>query len=205
MQPIEVWNLIQETGVYRCDPAKSWLIEMGFQEKYRWLCDKMKERVGDPPEGVELPVWAWYMQNGKHSKPDLRSERWGYGPGNEQYACIELEIPDDQVLLSDFDTWHCVLNGWLISYTEKEDNRIHEYYDRLSSGEQQRYMEQNWERVFDISLRDNHWTKCGSWVQATFWELRKDMIRNVRFFITGKYKERKANHEEESKSGNPGS
>ena len=190
IQPVEVWNLIQDTGVYRCDPDGSTMIEMEFQEKYKWLCGKMTERIGPPPEGVVLPVWAWYRQNGKHAKPDLRSERWGYGHGDEDYTCIELEIPDNQVLLSDFDLWHSVLNNWLISYTEEEDNEIHEYYDNLPSEEQVIYMEKNWDRIFDVSLLDNDWICRGEWVQATFWELRKDMIRDVRFFKTAKYKKR---------------
>ena len=37
MQPIEVWNIIQNTGMYRCDPAKSSMQEMEFVEKYEWL------------------------------------------------------------------------------------------------------------------------------------------------------------------------
>ena len=49
---------------------------------------------------VIYPVWAWYAQNGKHYKPDLRSERWGYGSAGDKFACIE--VPDEQVLLSDF-------------------------------------------------------------------------------------------------------
>ena len=189
-QPIKIWNLIQDTGAYRCDPSKGSMIEPEFQEKYRWLCGKMTERIGSPPEGVELPVWAWYMQKGKHKKPDLRGERWVCGPSDVDYTCIELEIPDNQALLSDFDLWHSVLNNWLISYTEEEDNEIHKYYDTLSGDEQLEYMDKNWERIFDISFFENDWIHRGEWVQATFWELRKEMIRDVRFFKTGRLKER---------------
>ncbi len=184
IQPIEIWNMIQETGVYRCDPEQCWAVEPEFQEKYNWLISIMKARIGVPPAGVTYPVWGWYMQNGKRTKPDLRRERWHYGWGNEEYVCIELEIPDDQVLLSDFDVWCIVLNNGLISKTEEEDKEIYAYYDTLDPAAQQAYKEKNWERVLDISPLNNHWTKRGSWVQATFWELRKDMIRNARFFVT---------------------
>ena len=30
MQPIEVWNIIQDTGVYHCDPVKSTMIKLGI-------------------------------------------------------------------------------------------------------------------------------------------------------------------------------
>ena len=95
IQPIEIWNIIRKTGVYRCDSKKSNMLEPEFVSKYEWLIRQMKERIGPPPEGVVYPVWAWYMQKSKHKKPDLRSERWYNGPGNEEYACIEFEIPDD--------------------------------------------------------------------------------------------------------------
>ena len=110
MQPLNVYEMIQGTGVYRCDPARSSMIGLEFTEQYDWLVEKMTERIGPPPDGVKYPVWAWYKQNGKRSKPDLRSERWGYGPGGEMYTCIEIDIPDDKVLLSDFDVWHLPLN-----------------------------------------------------------------------------------------------
>lgn len=188
IQPIEIWKMIQDIGVYRCDPKQSSMPEPEFVEKYEWLIRQMKKRVGPPPEGVVYPVWAWYKQNGMHKKPDLRGERWGYGPGDEDYACIEFEIPDDQVLLSDFDSWHIILNNGLFSDSEEEADRKDAYYDSLPAAEQKAYKEKNWEKVFDVTPFENDWTRRGNWVQATIWELRKDMIRNVRFFRTGKYK-----------------
>ena len=62
------------------------------------------------------------------------------------------------------------------------------YYDSLPVAEQKAYKEKNWEQVFDITPFENDWTRRGDWVQATVWELRKDMIRDARFFRTGKYK-----------------
>ena len=190
MQPLQIWNLIQETGVYRCDPAKSSMREAEFTSKYNWLIRQMKKRIGPPPQGVEYPVWAWHTQGWKHRKPDLRSERWGYGPGNEKYACIEFEIPDDQVLLSDFDAWCIILNDGLLNETEEESDRMDAYYDALPPDEQVAFKEGNWQGAFDITHLDNDWIARGRWIQATLWELRKAMIRDVRFFVTGKYKRR---------------
>ena len=48
IQPIEVYELIQRTGVYHCDYEKS---DMEYwQEQYNWLVQEMKERVGEPHE-----------------------------------------------------------------------------------------------------------------------------------------------------------
>ena len=42
IQPIEVYNLIQEKGYYICDPSKSECLEMMcFEKAYDWLIEKM--------------------------------------------------------------------------------------------------------------------------------------------------------------------
>ena len=187
MQTRDVWESLQRAGVFRCDTELCWMAA-DFPRAYAWLAREMTKRVGPPPQGVDWPVWAWYMQNGKHKKPDLRSERWGYGPGDEDYCCIELEIAPERVLLSDFDEWHIVLCNGLVSDTEEEDIAQEALYESLSDEEKNAYKEKNWERVFDTSPLNNGWTTRGEWVQATFWELRREDVRAVRFFHTGKYK-----------------
>ena len=190
MQPIEIYNLIQETGVYRCDPELCSILLPYFKKSYDWLSDRMTEKIGPPPEGVKYPVWAWYKQKGKHCKPDLRSERWCYGDGNEEYTCIEIEVPDDKVVLSDFDTWHAILGNSMISDTEEEDNAQEAYYYSLPEEQREKYKRTNWERVFDISPDKPCWFSQKDWIQATFWELKKEYIQSVRFFRTACKKDR---------------
>ena len=183
IQPEEIFDLIQKEGVYRCDPEKG-EIDPCFLESYDWLVNKMRKRIGPPPAGVTYPVWAWYRQDGKHKKPDLRSERWCYGNNGEKYVCLEISIPSDQVLLSDFDEWHCVLNDFLASNTEEEYEKIKKYYEALPPEEQTKYKDKNWERIFNIKRLKNDWTTRGDWVQATFWELKKENIKKIRYFTS---------------------
>ena len=190
MQPVQIWNMIQETGVYRCNPAKSSMLELEFTSKYSWLIRQMEKRIGPPPDGVEYPVWAWHTQKWKHTMPDLRSERWSYGSGDEEYTCIEFELPDNQVLLSDFDAWCIILNDGLPGESEAESDRMDAYYDTLTPDEQEAFKNENWQGAFDLTPMDNDWMTRGRWIQATVWKLRKEMIRDVRFFVTGKYKRR---------------
>ena len=91
------------------------------------------------------------------------------------------------MLLSDFDSWHIILNNGLFSDSEAEADQKDAYYDSLPVAEQKAYKDKNWEKVFDITPFKNDWTHRGDWIQATVWKLRKDMIRDVRFFRTGKY------------------
>ena len=97
---------------------------------------------------------------------------------------MEISIPSEQVLLSDFDEWHSVLDDFLISDTEEESDAQDMYFESLSDEEQMKYKDRNWERIFNIKHFKNDWVTRGDWVQATFWELRAENVRKVRFFTT---------------------
>ena len=192
IQPKAVYDLILKTGVYRCDPFKSemlkpldeaceGILEPVFQRKYDWLVGRMEQRIGKRPDGVIYPVWAWYRYEGS-DKPDLRKERWSNGNPGTLMACILLDIPDDRVVLSDFGNWHHVLNGWPIVDTEDEADKADAYMDTLTEPEKDNFLDNNWERVFETDVFDNGWTSRGQDVQATFWELRREDVRGVRFF-----------------------
>ena len=184
-----IYHMLLETGVYRCDPELCSMPE--FRDEYDWLIRQMIKRVGPPPKGVTYPVWAWYQLEGKRRKPDLRRERWGYGLKGDKYYCLEIEIPDRDVLLSDFDAWSIILNQGLLSDTEEEDEWLEAKYETLSPEEQQQMKEKNWERAFDLTPLDTKWIRRGDWIQATFWELRKEQIKAVRTFTAaGKYPSR---------------
>jgi len=175
-----VYNELLKTGVYRCDLNLSPMKDC--RKQYDWLVRQMKQRIGPPPEQVTYPVWALYQQDGKHRKPDLRRERWAVGCNGERFACIEIEIPDREVLLSDLDVWCIILNDGLLSDTEQEDRCLEAQYEALSPSEKRRMKEKNWERVFDLSPLNSDWMRRGYDIQATFWELRLKQVRDVRFF-----------------------
>ena len=175
-----VYNELLKTGVYRCDLNLSSMKDC--REKYDWLVRQMKQRIGPPPEQVTYPVWAIYQQDDKRRKPDLRRERWEVGCDGERFACIEIEIPDRDVLLSDFDAWCMLLSDFLISDTEQEGCCLEAQYEALSPSEKRRMKEKNWERVFDLSPLNSDWMRRGYDIQATFWELRLEQVRDVRFF-----------------------
>ena len=171
-----------ETGEYICNFKKS--VMKYYQDTYDWLVEQMISKIGDPPDCVKYPVWAWY-KDGKKYKPDLRNARFGYGKKGDKYACIEIEVPDEDVVLSDFDNWIVILNDGLISETEEEDEIIEKTYNSLSEEEKKIMKSENWRRVFDISPFNNGWDVRGEYIQATFWMLKKDYIRGVRFFTAG--------------------
>ena len=181
IQPEEVYNRIMSDGFYRCNTSESLFGEY-FGDKYKWMSEQMQKRIGDPPKGVLYPIWAWYQWEDERKKPDLRRERWGNGWKGDRFVCMEIDMPEEGVLLSDFDAWSIILNDGLLSFSEQEHIAIEKEYECLLPAEQLQFKYKNWERVFDLAYIDNDWTTNGSSIQGTFWELRKEQVIRVRFF-----------------------
>ena len=103
---------------------------------------------------------------------------------NYRELVLEMEIPDTDVLLTDYTMWHSVLNDFLnfkvnyvedISYEEWNilSEKELEYYNSLSAEAGRLYKEKSWKRVI-CSQMDNY-----KFIQATFWELKKSQIKKV--------------------------
>jgi len=112
IKSLAYWEKCQEVGVIKCDGRK--LGEPLFKTGYDWMRGQMKKRI--PGCKGKFPIWAWI------ERPDLRTT--GSYVRDSPGVCIEIEVPDHLVLLSDFDGWHCVLNGCYTSLSEKDDNEF---------------------------------------------------------------------------------
>lgn len=179
IQPEEVYRVLLQNGRYICDPNRVTIPD--FFPYYDWLASEMTQRIGPPPEGVRYPVWAWHTQDGKRTCPPLGRSQWGIG--GKKMVCLEIEVPHDRVLLSDFDSWSVILNDGLISWSEEEDNALETLYRSLSPERQWEMKRENWRRVFDIRPLDSQWFCRGQTIQATFWELTSNMVHDVRRFV----------------------
>lgn len=176
-QTVAVYENLIKTGIHYCDENKIRDFEW-WKRAYDWFAEKMAERVGAPPANVKYPIWLWYKWNARHRKPDLRS-RSSFGPKGQNMVMLEVEIPDDKVVLSDFDNWHYVLNNsysYSMAHSEKEFDEIDERLDSLPEDERQIEIEKSWDSIFDITPFKNEFTENGTWVQATTWELKSEYI-----------------------------
>ena len=185
MQPVEVYEILCKDGIYRMNPEKieePWTV---FLTAYDWLNQYLEAKT-PKPLGVSYPIWAWFRFNGKEKKPDLRHTC--YGSRGTKMVCMEIEIPDEEVLLSDFDLWHFVLNKWWLpdcfheGYGDNEDEVQQRWFDGLTKDEQIKEKEKSWERIFDIEPFENDWILKGKYVQAIFWELKLEQVKKVQFF-----------------------
>lgn len=179
IQKENAYKQVLEDGSYSCDSRLS-VMGRDYKECYDWMASQMKKRVGPPPDGIEYPIWAWYKWEGKHHKPDLRMERWNNGYKGDIFACIELEVPEKSILLSDFDAWSIILLNGFVSDTEKEQKELTALYE--VSQDKKHFKQCNWERAFDISPFENDWTLRGDSIQATFWEIKREYIVDVSLF-----------------------
>ena len=186
IQPVEVLEEINRLGYYICNPKKAMYIsdkEVNFKSSYDWLIIEMEKRIGKRPNGVSYPVWAWHTRDWQYKKPDLRQA--GYDTPGTKCVCIELEVPDNEVVLSDYDVWHFILNDWYFdnSMNEEEWDSKHKYYDRLSPEKKLEKKLKSWQGVFNITPYESDWFCRGRYVQATFWVLKSSYIKKVQYFV----------------------
>ena len=99
-------------------------------------------------------------------------------PGTEG-VYLTIQIPDNKVLISDFDAWHCVLNNWFCSLTEEE-------YNLSELGKNPLPKEKSWERIFHIHLfpKSELWNNAPQILQGTTGKIYLNQIIHVQHFKT---------------------
>lgn len=176
-QPAEVAEQLLAGESFHCDPALSELYSMDdalIREAYDWLAAEMEHSVARP-DSVELPVWAWFRNHGEERKPDRRRYFFKGHPRSD--PILELEVPDELVVLTDFDDWHSVLNGSPILAEEEWEQ---DEYRSFTADE----LLESWQQVFSVEAKD--------FVQATLWTIEPQWL--VRIHWLGPAAAPKAEH-----------
>jgi len=124
IQPENVWGQLQFTGELRTNTEAMIADHEDFwastQECYEWLAEQMSQRISPRPTTDAFPLWGWYQCTGaKRKRPDLRQR--SHVPRGTKAVRLEIELPDEDVLLSDFEMWHVPLNRQYLAVTAKED------------------------------------------------------------------------------------
>lgn len=180
-QQKEFYDELMQNGVAFCRQ----LSELGknLELAYHWMADQMRKRIGDPPlPEIQYPVWAWYQYgSGKWRKPPLVQETLSCGDSPSGIeVMMELNVPDDQFLLSEFDLWHIPLNysNSLVHPKDKRFMKMYKKYWRMRfenyPPELKEIYYRSWEKIFDIRL--NHKSTYTSYIQATLWWVRKEWV-----------------------------
>lgn len=163
IQPVEIAERVEAGERFLCDPelAVCYNLDDSFQQAYRWLVGEMGQRI-PRPEDVQLPIWAWHRSYGKQVKPDRRRSLFReYGKEN---AILELGIPDELVLLTDFEDWHAVLNNCPIITDEEYEADPDREFSRQET-------EMTWQQLFSVDDKE--------FVQACFWSIEPEQLIRV--------------------------
>jgi len=163
LQTLSVWEIARKIGYL--EGAQEHAM---FPEHYKWMMGEMSKRL--PNYIGEYPIWLWVK------KPDMRSS--AHFIGGTKCVRLTLEIDDNDVLISDFDRWHLVLNNGFCSDNEQED-------ENFDNGKLNITKEESWERIFDLNRNvDVEWTGNGEWLQGTTGRIYLDKVKKVEHFVT---------------------
>lgn len=163
LQPEDYWSTCKVRGYI--EGHKEHLM---YPEEYKWMMEQMRSRL--PNYKGEYPVWVWVK------KPDLRQTHFEKG---ERFVRLTVELNDNDVLVSDFEDWHMVLNNGFLSFSEEEDNAYEE-------GKLAMTKEESWNRIFDLETQgDQDWNgERGVWLQGTTGRIELSSVTKVEHFIS---------------------
>lgn len=180
IQPVEVLERVEAEQVLYADPT--YILEE-FRHAYDWMHVQMERRI--PGYQGHYPWWGWHSP-----RPDLR--RSGHLPRGSRGVRLELELDPHEVLLSDFDAWHAVLNQGYLALSEEEDEA---WYRQFEAAVPERWAWPlpepwrsailfSWERIFDLKvLAASEYWRGEHYIQATFEALRLADVRKCTPFV----------------------
>lgn len=171
IQHKNAYETLLETGTLRADEMNLFCKD-DFLYAYQWISEQMEKHIGLPEAGIHYCIWAWYQWEGVRKCLDMRSHRRWTEKGTP-IVLLTIDVPDEFVLLSDFDIWHCVLNNSYLPLSEKDEIENPTTSVKLES----------WNKIFQIDIQTDYWNTPRS-TQATFWELKKEWVLKAERFIS---------------------
>lgn len=180
---------LERAGVLLCKEAQ---IMSDFRTAYAWMRQQMIKRLGPTPFRGAWPVWAWYKWDGEaRPTPDLSAA--GHLAPKERGVRLELEVDDSEVLLSDFELWHYVLNYWYLPISLEDADAFERLLEKRGLSRSRpvpisryhRRIVKSWERIFDLvwHAKGVTSTKRKKSVQACLWFVDESMVKSKTEFV----------------------
>lgn len=132
IQHLDAWHRALKVGYIEGD--NNHIAFEDFDASYNWMKEQMKNDITNYRN--EQPVWLWLK------KPDMRYS--GHHNPSTNIVRLTLQLNEEDVLVSDFEKWHCVLNDEFCSDSEIED-------DKFKNGKSTITKEESWIRIFDFN------------------------------------------------------
>lgn len=168
-------------------------------DAYLWMVEQLRNKAPSPAADVRFPMWAWAKYGKPSGKPDMR--RRAHAARGTPLVRLRIDVPEQDLLLSDFSLWHYVLNYWYLPEDETdadEFNRILDESDIMVTDLNdfkktdaplpllREMIESSWTRIFDIEKEDKgflYGANDEKYIQAVFWRLSLDHILSAEPFI----------------------
>jgi len=152
-----------------------------FKIAYDWMKESM-DSAGLPGRKPGItPWWCWISLWGERVKPSAE----GSQPGD---VLLELSLPKDQLLLSDFYMWHAPLNYWCM-LDEPESTQFEaelaaadlSLYDDVPVPEPfHSRVQAGWNQIFSLDLKNDFtYDFEAKTIQGVFWSLRPEFVVGV--------------------------
>lgn len=193
---MRLWTIQAEPAFYLLQETRQLIVERSFADPdfwgaYDWMAAMMDERIGSAPGLDVVPIWAWYQfESSQKKKPDLRYSCL-LPTGTVGYR-IEIDVPEKNYLLSDFQLWHQVLNYGYIAENEEDEIEFDALSDhknfswsKLPPTRIDKKMKRSWNRVFDWHSCSHYWgiDDSNRQIQASMWKIELADVRCVDRFI----------------------
>lgn len=118
VQKLSAWEEAKQKGFLTGN--KTYINEEWFLSYYLWMMKQMAKRIKNYHN--EFPIWVW-LDASNICFSELLDDEW---------VLLEIDISEEQILLSNFEAWHFMLNDWNF---DEENKTI--------------CKDQSWEYIFD--------------------------------------------------------
>lgn len=133
IQPLSIWVHIKTHGRFDADLDKSPLLHdrngrLDFEQglyAYQWMNKQYQKCT---KHDIQTAVWCWQKYDGKNDLFNIGMHKYS----NNQ-VMIKMDVPDDLVLLSDFEDWNGCLNYGYIGENEEDTEDFYGRCDMLKS------------------------------------------------------------------------
>ena len=174
------FHTLNTKGYLICDENR---VDRYLRKAYSFMADNLEQKYSKKninlEENIVYPRWAWYSWENNKDILSCEDLMENYKPGTYLMVC---NIPDEQVLLSDYDNWHFPLNYMYLARTDEEDDEIEELHSnhKISQEEYNDRMRKSWLNVFDLKFPNRYLSDENEHsLQAVFWVLFLNQVEEL--------------------------
>lgn len=155
----------------------------GFLPSYYWLRSQMYKRIQNNEFKTEIfdrnamPIFSWFKY-GKRNFPHIKTCQT-YFPDKKDGLRIYFQLPIEEVFLTDFEYWHCVLNnGGVLEEDNLSDEEFEKQYEKLERDSVLK--EKSWHKIFyDNEKAIQERKQLNKFIQATCFRIKLENVVKV--------------------------